>query len=318
MGLLDDALTGSLRALARLATLIERSDERSDEILSRIYPLTGKARTIGITGPPGAGKSSLGNVLVAELRRRDQRVGVIAVDPSSPISGGAALGDRIRMLDRFDDPGVFIRSMASRGRLGGLSLTTPALMHLLDAAGFDVVIVETVGVGQEEIDVSRYVDTTLLVQAPGFGDSIQAMKAGILEVADVYVVNKADLPDAAGTAREIRAMLSLGARLHDPTEWSPPVVKVSAKEESGIDDLMAAIDEHQHYLSASGVGEQRRRNAARQEIQDQLEAIVRHRVSSQQRGAESHLIEEVALRTTNPRDAALALISQLSADQESA
>jgi len=317
VGLIDDALGGSAHALARLATLVEANNERSIEILTRIYPKTGNARTIGITGPPGAGKSTLVNLLVVAFRQREQRVGVIAVDPSSPISGGAALGDRIRMLDRFDDAGVFIRSMASRGKLGGLSVTTPGVMHLLDAAGFDIVLVETVGIGQEEIDVSRYVDTTVLVQVPGLGDSIQAMKAGILEVADVYVVNKADLADASNTAKEIRAMLSLGLRLRDSSDWNAPVIKVSARDGTGIGDLVTAIEEHSQLLRATDEGTRRRKSAARQEIQDQVDAIVRSRVSSRH-GASEQLIDEVADRSRSPYDAARCVLSNLSNDHDPA
>jgi LAO/AO transport system kinase len=204
MGLVDDALGGNARALARLATHIENDDELASIALERLYPLSGKAHTIGVTGPPGAGKSSLVNTLVSRLRALGRTVAIIAVDPSSPLTGGATLGDRIRMLEHQGDPGVFIRSTASRGRTGGLAPTTSGLIHLFDAVGFDVVIVETVGIGQEEIDIIHYVESVVLVQVPGLGDSVQALKAGVLEIADLYVVNKADLPGANVTARELR------------------------------------------------------------------------------------------------------------------
>jgi LAO/AO transport system kinase len=312
--LIDDARAGSTRALARLASLIERDDEQADAIAARVYPLSGGAATIGVTGPPGAGKSSLVNRLIGEFRKRDQRVGVIAVDPSSPFSGGAALGDRIRMLDRYDDPCVFIRSMASRGKLGGLSLATPAMIHLLDAMGFDVVIVETVGVGQEEIDVARYVDTTLLVQVPGLGDAIQAMKAGVLEIADIYVVNKADLPEASNTAKEIRGMLTLGAGRGDLDSWSPPVVKVSAKEGSGFDNLMAKIERHRSHLVDSGELEQRRLAAARREIEDHLERAARRAILAGQ-ASDSDLVEQVANRAIDPGEAAERVLTVLAERQ---
>lgn len=314
MGLIDDALAGSARALARLATLVERTDDQAWAIAARIYPLSGRARTIGVTGPPGAGKSSLVNRLITEFRAQDKRVAIIAVDPSSPLSGGAALGDRIRMLDRFDDPGVFIRSVASRGKLGGLSISTPALIHLVDAAGFDIVMVETVGVGQEEIDVSRYVDTTLLVQVPGLGDSIQAMKAGILEMADIYVVNKADLDGAADTAREIRAMLTLGASLGGASAWRPPVLKASARDDTGLSELIDGIERHQDYLSASGGLERRRRSAARREIEDQLEVIVRNQ-AARAGLASATLAEQVAARSIDPHQAAVTMLSEMSRSQ---
>ncbi|MBN9012136.1 MAG: methylmalonyl Co-A mutase-associated GTPase MeaB [Rhizobiales bacterium] len=317
MGLIDDARAGSPRALARLVSLIERNDDQAQAISASVYPLSGRAATIGVTGPPGAGKSSLVNRLIGEYRRKNRRVGVVAVDPSSPFSGGAALGDRIRMLDRYDDPGVFIRSMASRGRLGGLSLATPAVMHLLDAVGFDVVIVETVGVGQEEIDVARYVDTTLLVQVPGLGDAIQAMKAGVLEIADIYVVNKADLPEAANTAKEIRSMLTLGASLRESGGWSPPVVKVSAKDGTGFDDLAGKIERHRAHLVDSGEMERRRTATARREIEDHLEQAAR-RAILKARQSDSNLIEHVANRKIDPQAAAERVLDQLAERQHRA
>jgi LAO/AO transport system kinase len=270
-----------------------------------------------VTGPPGAGKSSLVNRLIGEYRAKGRRVGVIAVDPSSPFSGGAALGDRIRMLDRYDDPGVFIRSLASRGRLGGLSQATPAMIHLLDAMGFDVVIVETVGVGQEEIDVARYVDTTMLVQVPGLGDSIQAMKAGVLEIADIYAVNKCDLPEAASTAKDIRAMLTLGASLRSRDGWSPPVVKISAKDGVGFDDLADALEHHRTHLAESGELMLRRRATALREIEDHLEQAARRVLARVQLG-DSSIVDAVAERGLDPNAAANRVLAEVAAGQRTA
>lgn len=315
MGLIDDALAGSRRALARLASLVERDDEQATAIMARVYPRSGRAATIGLTGPPGAGKSSLINRLIAEHRRRGQTIAVIAVDPSSPVSGGATLGDRIRMLDRFDDPGVFIRSMASRGKLGGLATTTPAMIHLVDAAGFDVVIVETVGVGQEEIDITHYVDTTVVVQTPGFGDAIQALKAGILEIADIYAVNKADLAGADATAKELRSMLALGRGHDDAPSWRAPVIKVSALSDTGVIDLTDAIERHRRWLAASGEFDRRRRSSARFETSARLERAVKAMIESGNSVSEE-IVAQVARRTMTPDDAARRLVTCLAADQQ--
>jgi LAO/AO transport system kinase len=317
VGLIDEALGGSRRALARLATFIERDDEQSIAISARIYPLSGRAKTIGVTGPPGAGKSSLVNRLIAEFRGSGSTVAVIAVDPSSPLSGGAALGDRIRMLDQFDDPGIFIRSMASRGKLGGLATTTPAMIHLVDAADFDVVIVETVGVGQEEVDVSLYVDTTVLIQVPGLGDSIQAMKAGILEMADIYVVNKSDLDGADGAAKEIRAMLTLGASQQEHAGWSPPVIKVSARDGTGISDLAEAIERHQWMLRESGQFVLRRKATARHEIQSRMEKILKASVA-RSNPTSAELIDRVSDRSLDPHGAAKLMLAEVAQNQQPA
>jgi LAO/AO transport system kinase len=233
--LAERVAAGELRALARAATLVENETDAGREVLAELFRLTGRALLVGITGPPGAGKSTLGNGLITLLRAEGKTVGVVAVDPSSPFTRGAILGDRIRMQEHHGDPGVFIRSVATRGRLGGLGRGTLELALLLDAAGRDVVLIETVGVGQDEIDIARLADVTVVVLAPGWGDSVQTIKAGIMEIADVFAINKADLPGADRLEQEIHAMQSLGNE--DPA----PVCQVVAAEGQGIAELLAAI-----------------------------------------------------------------------------
>jgi LAO/AO transport system kinase len=233
--LAERVAAGELRALARAATLIENGTDAGREVLAELFSLTGRALLVGLTGPPGAGKSTFANGLISLLRAEGKTVGVVAVDPSSPFTRGAILGDRIRMQEHHGDPGVFIRSVATRGRLGGLGRGTLELALLLDAAGRDVVLIETVGVGQDEIDIARLADVTVVVLAPGWGDSVQAIKAGIMEIADVFAINKADLPGADRLEQEIQAMQSLGNE--DPA----PVCQVVAAEGRGIEELLAAI-----------------------------------------------------------------------------
>jgi LAO/AO transport system kinase len=253
-------LAGDRRALARLLTLVEDgAPDVQRGVVARLHHRSGRARLIGITGSPGVGKSSVTSALVAALRERDRRVAVLAVDPSSPLTGGALLGDRIRMQAHHGDPGVFVRSMAARGHLGGLAAAVPAAVLVLDAAGFDDVILETVGVGQSEVDVAAMADTTLVVLAPGLGDSVQAAKAGILEVADVLVVNKSDQPGAGRLESELRGMLELGHVVGTHTEdtWIPPLVRTVAVRGEGIAELVDAIDAHTRAVGAEGgsVGE---------------------------------------------------------------
>jgi LAO/AO transport system kinase len=241
-------------------------------------PCTGRARVIGLTGAPGVGKSTVTAALVGAYRRRQLRVGVLAVDPTSPFSGGALLGDRVRMQDHATDSGVFIRSMASRGRLGGLSWATPQALRILDAAGFGVIMVETVGVGQAEVEIASLADSTLVVVAPGMGDAVQAAKAGILEIADLFVVNKSDRPGAQETIRDLRTMLAMADRAAG--DWKPPIVTTTASTGEGIDDLVGRLDAHESWLAESGAGDRRRRARAREEISAIAVTEVRRRLGA--------------------------------------
>ena len=245
--LLEAAVTGDVRALGKALSVIEDGTPELTELLAGL-PDAGNALLIGVTGPPGVGKSTTTGALISEYRKQGLRVAVLAVDPSSPVTGGALLGDRIRMQEHALDEGVFIRSMSSRGQLGGLSSATQAAAKVLDAVGFDVIIVETVGVGQSEVDVVNAVDTVVLVLAPGAGDGVQAAKAGILEIADIYVVNKADRDGAEGVVRELRSMIGLGSQ----TAWTPEIVTTIAATGQGLPDLVAAISKHHDWAVTSG------------------------------------------------------------------
>ena len=271
--LLARSRDGDKRALARVLSVVENDEPEAADILRELYPKTGHARIVGITGPPGGGKSTLVNRLAGAYREQGDRVAIVAVDPSSPFSGGALLGDRIRMQERALDDGLFIRSMASRGHAGGLARTTSRVVNVLDAIGYGVVLVETVGVGQEEVDVVRVVDTVCLVTVPGLGDDIQAIKAGVLEIADVLVVNKADRPGADETARDLAQMLTLG-KLR--TDWKPPIIRTVAVTGDGLAELVSAISRHATWAGESGERDRRRRAAARAEVEALLrDALVR-------------------------------------------
>lgn len=263
--LVDKARSGDPRAVARLISLVEDASPLLREVMAALAPYAGHAQVVGITGSPGVGKSTSTSALVTELRAAGKRVGVLAVDPSSPFSGGALLGDRVRMQDHALDPEVYIRSMASRGHLGGLSWTTPQALRVLDAAGCDVILVETVGVGQSEVEIAGLADTTLVLLAPGMGDGIQAAKAGILEIGDVYVVNKADRDGADQVRRELRSMLALAARPEGA--WRQPIVKTVASKGEGLDEVAAEIDRHFEHLTSSGELSRRRTRRARDEIE---------------------------------------------------
>jgi LAO/AO transport system kinase len=265
--LVERARAGEARAVARLISLVENDSPTLREVAAALAPHGGNAQVVGLTGSPGVGKSTSTSVLVTALRAVGKRVGILAVDPSSPFSGGALLGDRIRMQEHATDDGVFIRSMASRGQLGGLSAAVPQALRVLDAAGCDVVLVETVGVGQAEVEIASLADTTMVLLAPGMGDGIQAAKAGILEIADIFVVNKADRDGADQVARDLRYMLSLGGRHSDAGAWRPPIVKTIASRGEGIDDVVAAIAKHHDWMQRHGVLDRRRQARAASEIE---------------------------------------------------
>src|SRR5438105_2768317 len=263
--LAESLLAGNRRALARGITIAETGGALARELLSAIYPSTGRAHIVGVTGAPGAGKSTLVNALALHWRRAGQTVGIIAVDPTSPFSGGAILGDRIRMQPLGGDPGIFIRSMANRGRLGGIARATGDAIDLLDAAGFDIVIVETVGAGQGEVEIASAAHTTVVIEAPGMGDDVQAIKAGILEIADIFVVNKADREGADATIRQLRVMLNLGGPPRGG--WSPPILAAVAMREEGIAEIAAAIERHLAHLRADGQLVEHERNRIAREFQ---------------------------------------------------
>jgi LAO/AO transport system kinase len=258
------ALARDPRALARLVSLAENGSPGLRPVMRALAPFTGQAWVIGLTGPPGVGKSTLTGALVTGFRQRGQRVAVLAVDPTSPFTGGALLGDRVRMQQHATDPGVFIRSMATRGHLGGLTAAAPQALRILDAAGFGVILVETVGVGQAEVEIAGLADTTLVLAAPGAGDAIQAAKAGILEVADIFVVNKSDQPGAQEVVRDLRTMIAMARR--GEGDWKPPIVTTTATTGEGIADLAARLAAHRSWLAASGEGDRRRLARARAEI----------------------------------------------------
>ena len=263
--LVERAQAGEARAVARLISMVEDASPQLREVSAALAPHTGRAHIVGITGSPGVGKSTSTSALVTAMRLAGKRVGVLAVDPSSPFSGGALLGDRVRMQDHATDPGVYIRSMASRGHLGGLSWAAPQALRVLDAAGCDVILVETVGVGQSEVEIAGLADTTLVLIAPGMGDGIQAAKAGILEIGDIYVVNKADRDGAPQVRRELRNMIALADR--PPDSWKPPIVLTVASKGEGVDEVATQITNHLEYLSATGELCERRLRRVRSEIE---------------------------------------------------
>ena len=297
--LIAGVLAGERRAVARAISAVEDGAAELAVISAGIYARTGSAATIGLTGAPGVGKSTLAGELVRAARAAGRTVAVLAVDPTSPYTGGALLGDRVRMQEHATDEGVFIRSMATRGHLGGMALAAPEAVRILDAAGYDLVIVETVGVGQAEVDVAAATDTALVVLAPGLGDAVQMAKAGILEVADVFVVNKADRDGAGEVVRELRQMLRLGPS----RPWAPPVLSTAALERQGIDELWAAVDDHRAHLADSGDLEAKRRARLLREVESLAAERFRLRAAATLE-ADARLVEDLDARRIDPYAAA--------------
>ncbi|TMM09631.1 MAG: methylmalonyl Co-A mutase-associated GTPase MeaB [Actinobacteria bacterium] len=306
--LAERLLAGDKRALARAISLVENDDPAGWELVREVFPQTGRAAMVGFTGPPGAGKSTLIAAIVKSARARDREVAVLSIDPSSPFTKGALLGDRIRLSDHFLDPGVFIRSMASRGSLGGLSEATLQAALLMDASGKDDVLLETVGVGQAEVDIIDHADTIVLVLMPGSGDSIQALKAGIMEIPDVIVVNKADHPLTDTMVREIRGVLSLGPR----TSWRVPIVRTEAVRGEGVDEVIEKVEEHRAHIEAEGTLEERRRRNLMNEVMQLATVRMRRRLDEtvQEDPEVQRLLDEVVARRLDPASAAAQLLDR--------
>jgi len=309
--LIEKARQGDQRSLGRLARLIDDNQEGADQVVSVLYPEGGGAHIVGITGPPGAGKSTLVNALVREWRAAGRRIAVLAVDPTSPFSGGAVLGDRIRMQEHATDPDVFIRSLATRGHLGGLSRSVLSLITLLDAARFDTIVLETVGVGQEEVEVKDIAHTTVFVTVPGLGDGIQAMKAGVLEIADVYLVNKMDLANAESAVKDLQSMLLMSGRKEG---WTPPVLGAIASEAEGVPELARTVAEHWVHLSGSNALEEWSMRAAamsitvalRQSVEDRI-----HRIIAENGPEFEEDVKKVSTREENPAAVAARWLDRL-------
>jgi len=308
--LVSGVRSGDNRALAKAISLVEREDAQAERILAELYPSTGRARIVGITGSPGAGKSTLVAALAKHYRRQGKRIGIVAVDPTSPFTGGAILGDRIRMAELYTDRGVFIRSMATRGFMGGLAKATNDVVDLLDAAGFDIVVVETVGVGQDEVEVIRTVQTNVVVLVPGMGDDIQAIKAGLMEIGDIFVVNKADRPGTDKTVTEVTMMMSL---VEEHGDWMPPIVKTVASRGEGIAELDSALQKHFEYLGASGELDRRNRERVRIRIETLLKEKFIGRLigGALPAGDYEKILDDVLRKRNNPHDAAESVLTRV-------
>jgi len=301
---------GDARALGKAISLVEREDAEAEKVLAELYASTGRARIIGITGSPGAGKSTLVAALAKHYRKQQKRIGIVAVDPTSPFSGGAILGDRIRMSELYTDRGVFIRSMATRGFMGGLARATNDTVDLLDAAGFDIVLVETVGVGQDEVEVIRTVQTNVVVLVPGMGDDIQAIKAGLMEIGDIFVVNKADRPGADRTVNDVTMMMSLA---EEHGAWVPPIVKAVALRGEGIAELDSALQKHFDYLGTSGELDRRNRERVRIRIETLLKEKFMGRLIGGALPASDYekILDDVLGKRNNPHDAAESVLTRV-------
>ena len=306
--LFEPACAGDRTALARLLSLVEQGGEDARTVGSLAWPLGGHGYTVGITGAPGAGKSTLTDRLITEVRAGGDEVAVLAIDPSSPYSGGAILGDRVRMGEHYVDAGVFIRSMATRGHLGGLADAAPAAARLLDAVGFPYVLLETVGVGQVEVEIAGAADTTVVVVNPGWGDSVQANKAGLMEIADIFVINKADRVGAADTERDLLGMLELSGLGHD--DWEPPIFRTVASNGDGVSELWAAVLRHRAFASADGSLERRRAQRLRNEIRSTMSRLVEARVIVADGGQRfESVVADVVARRLDPASAAIELLA---------
>ncbi len=296
--LISQLRSGDARALARAISMVENRAPGWSELLQALFPHTGRARVVGLTGAPGAGKSTLVDQLARHYRQQKQTVGIIAVDPTSPYSGGAILGDRIRMQEHFSDAGIYIRSMATRGALGGLARSTADVTAVLDASGRDLIMIETVGVGQDEVDIVRLADVTIVILVPGMGDDVQTIKAGIMEIADIFVINKSDREGAERVEREIRALQSLAAR---SDQWTPPIVKTVATEGKGIAELAGTIRDYDAYLRAANLGQQKRAEQWRVRLVEMLRDALLDRAREQLGdGAATSLAAEVAEHKRDP------------------
>jgi LAO/AO transport system kinase len=307
--LVPAVLAGQTRAIARLMSRAEAGDAEVREAMAQVYRHSGRAHIVGVTGVPGSGKSSLIDLLVLRARERGRRVGVVAVDPSSPFSGGSILGDRIRMGDLALDEGVFIRSMATRGALGGLARASHDAVDLLDAGGFGLILIETVGVGQDEVDIVRAAHTVVVVSAPGLGDDIQAIKAGVLEIADIHVVSKADRSDSGKTVKELKAMLAMDLPLKKAAQWTIPVLATSTVQAEGIGALLDTVEQHRETLERTGEIAKRRQAIAETRVLKTAQAVLHGEFEKHRDGRVSSLIARVVARELDPHGAAMELLA---------